>query len=124
MTTRFDDASFDEVLIAEGILAPGVFAGRLTTEVLWKLERVVGVEGTTKVDEAFFAAFLTVFLADFLTALFFTADFLTAFLADFFTALFFTAFLAEVFFAVFFAVFLTATVLLLGLRLKYRFKTQ
>jgi hypothetical protein len=37
-------------------------------------------------------------------------------LADFLTALFFTAFLAEVFFAVFFAVFLTATVLLLGLR--------
>jgi hypothetical protein len=127
ITTRLDEASFDEVLIAAGRLAPGVLAGRFTTEGLWKLERVEGVEGTTNVDEAFFA----LFLADFLTALFFTvftADFLTAFFADFFTALFFTAFLAEVFFAVFlavfFAVFLTATVLLLGLRLKSRVKTQ
>jgi hypothetical protein len=119
ITTRLDEASFDEVLIAAGRLAPGVLAGRFTTEGLWKLERVEGVEGTTNVDEAFFA----LFLADFLTALF-----LTAFFADFFTALFFTAFLAEVFFAVFlavfFAVFLTATVLLLGLRLKSRLKTQ
>ena len=35
ITTRFDDASFDELLIQEGTLAPGVFAGRFTTEVLW-----------------------------------------------------------------------------------------
>ena len=124
ITTLLDEASLDELLTAAGTLAPGVLSGRFTTEVLWKLERVEGVEGTTNVDEAFFAVFLagfltalffTAFLADFLTALFFTA-FLADFLADFLTALFFTAFLAEVFFAVFFAVFLTATVLLLGLR--------
>ena len=124
ITTRFDDASFDELLTDAGTLAPGVFAGRLTTEGLWKLDRVVvkGTAGTTKVEEAFLAVFLTAFFADFLTA--FLADFLTAlFLAGaFFTVrlatLFFADFLAEVFFAAFFAVFLTATVMLLGLRLK------
>jgi hypothetical protein len=54
-------------------------------------------------------------LADFLTARFFAGAFFTLFL---------TALLAEVFFADFLAAFLTATVVLLGLRLKYRFKTQ
>ena len=120
ITTRFDDASFDELLTDAGTLAPGVFAGRLTTEGLWKLDRVVveGTAGTTKVEEAFFAVFfalfLTAFLATFLAALFFAA----LFFAGAFLTLFLTAFFAEVFFAVFLAVFLTATVVLLGLRLK------
>jgi hypothetical protein len=117
-------------LAAVGRLAAVVLAERLTTEGLWKLERVDDEEtaGTTKVEEAFFV----VFFALFFTALFFTtflADFFTAFLAGaFFTdrlaALFFADFLAEVFFAAFFAVFLTATVMLLGLRLKSRIKAQ
>ena len=120
ITTRFDDASFDELLTDAGTLAPGVFAGRLTTEGLWKLDRVVveGTAGTTKVEEAFFAVFfalfLTAFLATFLAALFFAA----LFFAGAFLTLFLTAFFAEVFFAVFLADFLTATVVLLGLRLK------
>ena len=120
ITTRFDDASFDELLTDAGTLAPGVFAGRLTTEGLWKLDRVVveGTAGTTKVEEAFFAVFfalfLTAFLTTFLAALFFAA----LFFAGAFLTLFLTAFFAEVFFAVFLAVFLTATVVLLGLRLK------
>jgi hypothetical protein len=45
---------------------------------------------------------------------------LTAFLAEVFFAVFF----AEVFLAVFLAVFLTATVVLLGLRLKSRINAQ
>ena len=120
ITTRFDDASFDELLTDAGTLAPGVFAGRLTTEGLWKLDRVIveGTAGTTKVEEAFFAVFfalfLTAFLTTFLAALFFAA----LFFAGAFLTLFLTAFFAEVFFAVFLAVFLTATVVLLGLRLK------
>ena len=130
ITTRFDDASFDELLTDAGTLAPGVFAGRLTTEGLWKLDRVVveGTAGTTKVEEAFFAVFfalfLTAFLATFLAALFFAALFFAAlffaalFFAGAFLTLFLTAFFAEVFFPVFLAVFLTATVVLLGLRLK------
>ena len=124
ITTRFDDASFDELLTDAGTLAPGVFAGRLTTEGLWKLDRVVveGTAGTTKVEEAFFAVFfalfLTAFLTTFLAALFFAGAFLTLFLTTFFAEVFFAVFLAEVFFAVFLAVFLTATVVLLGLRLK------
>ena len=125
ITTRFDDASFDELLTDAGTLAPGVFAGRLTTEGLWKLDRVVveGTAGTTKVEEAFFAVFFalffTTFLADFFTALFFAV----LFLATVFFAAFLTTFFAG-FLAVFLAVFLTATVVLLGLRLKCRFKTQ
>lgn len=111
ITTRFDEDSEGAFLFAEGRLAPGVFAGRLTTEVLWWLERLVDTAGTTKVEEAFLATFFVVrfatFLTVFLAALFLTADFLTVF----FTALFFAVFLAEVFLAV----FLTATVVLLGL---------
>jgi hypothetical protein len=118
-------------LVTAGRLDAGVLVERLTTEGLWKLERVddEGTAGTTKVEEAFFV----VFFALFFTALFFTALFFTAFLAGaFFTdrlaTLFFADFLAEVFFAdflaVFLAVFLTATVMLLGLRLKSRIKAQ
>ncbi len=129
ITTRFDDESLEEFLTESGTLAPGVLAGRFTTEGLSLLERLAETAGTTKVDVAFFAVFLAVFLAVFFTALFFTALFFTAlffavflaevFLALFFTALFFTAlffavFLAEVFLALFFTVFLTATVALLG----------
>lgn len=131
VTTRFEEELF--VVTEDGTPAPGVFAGRLVTEELWKLERFdeTGTAGTTKVDDerfaVFFADFLTAFFADFLTA-----DFLTAFFADFLTADFFTTrlttrlttglatdFFAEVFFAGFFAgffaVFLTATLVLLGL---------
>jgi cellulose synthase/poly-beta-1,6-N-acetylglucosamine synthase-like glycosyltransferase len=120
-------------LVTAGRLDAGVLVERLTTEGLWKLERVddEGTAGTTKVEEAFFVVFFALFFtalfftALFFTALFFTALFFTAFLAGaFFTdrlaTLFFADFLAEVFFAdffaVFLAVFLTATVMLLGLR--------
>ena len=134
ITTRFEVASLDELLTAAGTLAPGVLAGRFTTEGLWKLERVdvEGTAGTTNVDDAFFvvflADFLTTFLADFFTALFFAGAFftlfLTAFLAEVLFAVFFAVFFAEVFLAVFLAVFLTATVVLLGLRLKSRINAQ
>ena len=130
ITTRFDDASFDELLTDAGTLAPGVFAGRLTTEGLWKLDRVVveGTAGTTKVEEAFFAVFfalfLTAFLTTFLAALFFAALFFAVFFAEVFLAAFLTTFFADFLAEVFLAVFLTATVVLLGLRLKSRFKTQ
>ena len=129
ITTRFDDASFDELLTDAGTLAPGVFAGRLTTEGLWKLDRVVveGTAGTTKVEEAFFAVFFATFLALFLTAflaVFFTTLFFAVFFAEVFLAAFLTTFFADFLAEVFLAVFLTATVVLLGLRLKSRFKTQ
>ena len=129
ITTRFDDASFDELLTDAGTLAPGVFAGRLTTEGLWKLDRVVveGTAGTTKVEEAFFAVFFATFLALFLTAflaVFFTTLFFAVFFAEVFFAAFLTTFFADFLAEVFLAVFLTATVVLLGLRLKSRFKTQ
>ena len=126
ITTRFEVASLDELFTAAGTLAPGVLAGRLTTEGLWKLERVdvEGTAGTTNVDDAFFA----VFFADFFAALFFAGAFFTLFLTAFLTEVFFAVFFAEVFLAVFFAVFLavflTATVVLLGLRLKSRFNAQ
>ena len=85
-------------MAAAGRLAAGVLAERLTTEGLWKLERVddEGTAGTTKVEEAFLAVFLTAFFADFLTA--FLAG---AFFTDRLATLFFAAFLAEVFFAAF-----------------------
>ena len=130
ITTRFEVASLDELFTAAGTLAPGVLAGRFTTEGLWKLERVdvKGTAGTTNVDDAFFAVFfadfLTTFLADFFTALFFAGAFFTLFLTAFLTEVFFAVFFAEVFLAVFLAVFLTATVVLLGLRLKSRINAQ
>jgi hypothetical protein len=105
-------------LVTAGRLDAGVLVERLTTEGLWKLERVddEGTAGTTKVEEAFFV----VFFALFFTALFFTAFLAGAFFTDRLATLFFADFLAEVFFAdflaVFLAVFLTATVMLLGLR--------
>ena len=122
ITTCFEVASLDELFTAAGTLAPGVLAGRLTTEGLWKLERVdvEGTAGTTNVDDAFFA----VFFADFFTALFFAGAFFTLFLTAFLTEVFFAVFFAEVFLAVFFADFLTATVVLLGLRLKSRINAQ
>ena len=122
ITTRFEVASLDELFTAAGTLAPGVLAGRFTTEGLWKLERVdvEGTAGTTNVDDAFFA----VFFADFFTALFFAGAFFTLFLTAFLTEVFFAVFFAEVFLAVFLAVFLTATVVLLGLRLKSRINAQ
>ncbi|MSY02374.1 MAG: hypothetical protein F2672_01540 [Actinobacteria bacterium] len=129
VNTRFEELE-DELLLEDltdaGTLAPGVFAGRVVTDELWKFDRpdATGAAGTTNVDEdltAFFAVFLTAFFAVFLTAFLAIAFFAVLFFAEvFFAVLFF----AEVFLAAFFAVFLTATVVLLGLYLKSRFKIQ
>jgi hypothetical protein len=61
-------------------------------------------------------------LITFFAAVFFTVLLVTLFFAVFLAEVFLAAFLTG-FFVVFFADFLTATVVLLGLRLKSRFKT-